>query len=287
MKVFYNKKQTAKNCDSFSPSAGKPEKVVEVWKKLGIGIEIIDFKPATREQFYLAHDKKYIDDLLDRKISNGFGNRSEEVAKSLPYTTGSMVAAALHALKTGETSASPTSGFHHACYDSGGGFCSANGLIVAAQVCKKVGAKKVGILDIDEHYGNGTDNIIEKLGLDYISHWTLGGHPITPENADLWLEELPSIIEEYFSDCDVLLYQAGADPHVLDPLGGRLTTEQLRRRDQIVFETCLRLSIPVAFNLAGGYQSPIEKVLEIHINTALECAKVEVKNDKEKEKSIA
>lgn len=27
-----------------------------------------------------------------------------------------------------------------------------------------------------------------------------------------------------FSDCDLLIYQAGADPHIADPLGGFLTT---------------------------------------------------------------
>jgi hypothetical protein len=35
------------------------------------------------------------------------------------------------------------------------------------------------------------------------------------------------------ADCDVLLYQAGADPHINDPLGGWLTTAQLRERDRI------------------------------------------------------
>jgi len=76
-------------------------------------------------------------------------------------------------------------------------------------------------------------------------------------------------------DCDVVLYQAGADPHVDDPLGGWLTTEQLRRRDARVFQTFARLGVPVAWNLAGGYQrepdGSIPKVLEIHDNTAIEC----------------
>jgi acetoin utilization deacetylase AcuC-like enzyme len=35
------------------------------------------------------------------------------------------------------------------------------------------------------------------------------------------------------ADCEVLLYQAGADPHINDPLGGWLTTAQLRERDRI------------------------------------------------------
>ena len=77
------------------------------------------------------------------------------------------------------------------------------------------------------------------------------------------------------SDCDVILYQAGADPHINDPLGGWLTTEQLAERDQIVFTMAKRLGIPIAWNLAGGYQTDedggIRPVLDIHDNTMRIC----------------
>ena len=71
------------------------------------------------------------------------------------------------------------------------------------------------------------------------------------------------------ADCDVLLYQAGADPHIEDPLGGWLTTAQLRERDRLVFESSERYGVPIAWNLAGGYQEPLSKVLKIHDNTML------------------
>jgi len=74
-----------------------------------------------------------------------------------------------------------------------------------------------------------------------------------------------------FAGCDLLLYQAGADPHVNDPLGGWLTTEQLRERDRRVFTTCRDMRLPIAWNLAGGYQTNLRKVLDIHDNTMLEC----------------
>jgi acetoin utilization deacetylase AcuC-like enzyme len=77
-------------------------------------------------------------------------------------------------------------------------------------------------------------------------------------------------------DCDLILYQAGADPHVDDPLGGWLTTEQLRERDRRVFAAAVEWHVPVAWNLAGGYQRTedggIGPVLEIHRNTMRECA---------------
>jgi acetoin utilization deacetylase AcuC-like enzyme len=80
------------------------------------------------------------------------------------------------------------------------------------------------------------------------------------------------------SDSDVILYQAGADPHVDDPYGGFLTTMQLRRRDEIVFKAAKKAGVPIAWDLAGGYQTErdgsIPKVLEIHDNTMRECVHI-------------
>jgi acetoin utilization deacetylase AcuC-like enzyme len=210
-------------------------------------------------------------DVLSLKEANGFGNHSAEVAFSLPYTTGSLAAATLHALKNGETCASLTSGFHHAGYNNGGGFCTFNGIVVAAQLALQVGAKKVGVLDCDNHYGDGTDDIIKELGLGKkIHHWTFGKHVHTSSDALAWLALLPEIVAK-FKGCDVVIYQAGADPHVDDPLGGVLTTEQMRERDRIVFNVLDELKIPVAWNLAGGYQTPLRKVLDLHDATMQEC----------------
>jgi acetoin utilization deacetylase AcuC-like enzyme len=61
-----------------------------------------------------------------------------------------------------------------------------------------------------------------------------------------------------------------------DPLGGFLTTEQLARRDHIVFSTAKAMGIPLVWNLAGGYQEPIGKVLAIHNNTMRACIAVYV-----------
>jgi len=272
MKVFYDKRQSVSGNDSFSPSAGKPELVLAAWKALDLPLSICSFKPVTVGDLSLAHSQEYVLNVLLGREPNGFGNASESIAKSLPWTTGSFVAAAQHAAETGDPAASLTSGFHHAGYDFGGGFCTFNGLMVAAHLLKKGGlAKKVGILDLDAHYGNGSDDIIRALNLDHVEHYTFGAEKIDRENANQWLKDLPAIIMNKFVDCDVLLFQAGADPHENDPLGGYLSTDQMEKRDQIVFETCKRMGLPIAWNLAGGYQQPIEKVLEIHSNTAIQC----------------
>ena len=268
MKVFYMSQQTAKKNNSFSPSATKPALAVESWKRLGLPVDIVEFTPATREQFYQVHDPNYVDDVLNLKRRNGFGNRLPEVAEALPYVAGSMVAATLHAYKAGEITFSPTSGAHHANYDSGGGYCTFNFLVLAAVSAHEAGAKRIGIIDCDMHYGNGTEDIIRKLGFHFVRHYSFGGDGfVCRETSEKWLAKLPEIVQGIAREVDVIIYNAGADPHIDDPLGGVLTTEQLMKRDEIVFEAAQMFNVPVAVSLAGGYQKDIRKVLDVHDNT--------------------
>ena len=274
MKVFYTPAMVA-DADSFSPSASKPRIVVQSWQTLGVPIEILAFPAATVAQLARAHDRAFVDAVLACERDNGFGNRLPAVAASLPYTSGAMLAAAHAALEDGGAAVAPCSGFHHAGYDCASGFCTFNGLMVTACNLREEGlAQSVGILDFDQHWGDGTEDIVERLrARNWLKHYSAGAHWHSPDQADEFLTSIPALVES-MSDCDVVLYQAGADPHVDDPLGGWLTTEQLRERDRLVFESAERYAIPIAWNLAGGYQSPLRKVLDIHDNTVLECASV-------------
>lgn len=274
LKVFYSKNQSVKSNNSFSPSAGKPDAVVASWKKRNQEFEIIDFEPVSRDDLKLAHDSSYVDDILDLKTANGFGNRSSAVAEALPWVAGSMVAATLDAFKNKGITISPTSGAHHAKYAFGGGFCTFNFLVLAAIKAHKAGAKKVGIIDLDCHYGDGTQDIINKLDLNFIKHYSYGGDPVSYRDSRAWLDKLPTIVEG-FKDCDLIIYNAGVDSHIDDPLGGYLTTEQIEERDSLVIGVLRKPQIPMVISLAGGYQKDeqgnIPKVLELHgimFNTA-------------------
>jgi acetoin utilization deacetylase AcuC-like enzyme len=268
IKVFYSEKQTASRNLSFSPSAQKPALVVTAWQQLGLPLEIIEPAPATLTDLCRAHDPAYVRGVLAGRIPNGFGNTSAEINATLPWTNGSMISAAEHAVCTGESVFSPTSGFHHAGWKYGAAFCTFNGLMVAALALKqKRLVQRVAILDLDQHFGDGTRDIIRQLGLDWVRHYTYGASPATKETAEEWLHTLPEIVRETVAGCDLVLYQASADPHVDDPLGGGLTTEQLAARDRIVFETCRDLGVPVVTTLAGGYQKPIQNVIALHVTT--------------------
>lgn len=273
MKVFYSDRMVA-DPGSFSPSAGKPALAVQSWMDRAFDISIIAPTPVTEDQLCRAHAERYVHDVLSCRKPNGFGTKDPLVAASLLYTNGAMVAAAHAAVASAQNSCAPVSGFHHAGYGFGGGYCTFNGLIVAAMDLLQSGAaSRVGILDCDQHYGNGTDDILRRLDLDdSVVHFSQGNERQT---ADPFLGGLPALMRRTFSGCDLLLYQAGADPHVDDPLGGWLTTAQLRQRDQIVFRVAAEMGLPVAWDLAGGYQRDelggIAPVLEIHDNTMREC----------------
>ena len=259
---------------SFSPNSYKGKLCIEHWEKLKLPIEVKSFSKISREALYLAHDKSYVDGVLDLRIANGYGTKDQAIADSLPFVVSSMVEASLYSFLTGENSVSPTGGFHHAGYFSGGGYCSFNGLVVAAQMVHALSTKKIGILDLDQHYGDGTEEIIKQLGLDYIHHYTSGEEHITTKGAEHWLQELPERLHE-FEGCDLIIYNAGVDSAATDPLGGYLTDEQMLKRDQLVFETFNQLNVPVAWCNAGGYEADIEgslaPVIRRHTNTLKAC----------------
>lgn len=259
--MIYSPKQCA-DSHSFSPSAMKPKHVMTMWEAAGFPIEVIETEPLEITAIMRAHEPSYVLDVLACIARNGFGNRLREVADSLQYTTGSMVQAMRAAMANKIGAVSPTSGFHHAGYAHGGGFCTFNGLMVAAL---SLGFNcKVGILDCDQHYGDGTDDIIRELNVTNVIHHSQGS--FRNASARKFLSALPDVLER-FKGCDVVLYQAGADCHIDDPLGGWLTTGQIMERDRIAFQCFRDWGVPVAWNLAGGYQEDFSKVLKIHYNT--------------------
>lgn len=260
--VFYTDLMVT-SAGGVSPSAAKPKYAISRWLADEQPIKIINPRPATCEQFYRAHDADYVNGVFNGYRDNGFGSNDDDVAATLPYTTGSLIDAAYEALHNGVGAVSPSSGFHHASYYNGGGFCTFNGLMVVA---REFPFGRIGILDFDAHHGDGTDNIIRHLDVRNVTHYSQGRYQ--NQHPEMFLSGIEWLIKSMFNRCDLVLYQAGADAHIEDPLGaGFLTTEQLFERDRAVFRTLRALKIPVVWNLAGGYQRPFSKVLDIHANT--------------------
>jgi len=279
MKVYFTPRQSVDDNPCFSPSAGKPAKFVAELGLTRPGAEIVRPRPVDRVAIERVHDAEYVDDVLSCRRSNGFGNRSGEIAAALPFVLGSHLAAARAAVDGERITCSPTSGFHHAELGSGDGFCTFNGLMVSAAALRaEERARKVAVLDCDVHYGNGTEDIKRQRGMDWV--WTQGRILERPASGEAYLAALARLLDEIEGlQPDLVRYQAGADPHVDDPLGGVLSTEQMRLRDRLVFERlCRDRRIPLVWNLAGGYQRDadggISAVLALHVNTYDEAERV-------------
>ncbi len=149
-------------------------------------------------------------------------------------------------------------------------------MIVTARLLSAGRLQRVGILDCDWHYGNGTDDIIRQLGLhSQVIHCTSGAENFhhDAERYFRWLER--SLNALWNADVGLVLYQAGADAHCDDPLGGLLDDDELAERDRLVFDFCHAKRLPIAWCLAGGYQrdeeGSIEPVLRIHRHTMMQA----------------
>lgn len=181
---------------------------------------------------------------------------------------GGMVAAALRALETRENTGSLSSGQHHASYDSGAGFCTFNGIAIAARRALGAGAGKVLIVDLDAHGAGGTHSLIagdERVRqLDiavnpYESYRVFGRntHDFIRSATSylpalrLRLDALTQAREHY----DLCLYYAGMDPFENCEIGGLsgIAQKMLAERERIVFDWCGKERIPVAFGVGGGY----------------------------------
>jgi len=267
--VYYDSRMVV-DSRGYSPSASKPKAVVDDWITHGLAINVQNFDSASLSDLAFAHHPSYIDGIFGGTITNGHGNTYRDIADSCLWTVGSMMAACKHALSH-RVACSPSSGFHHAGYARSGGFCTFNGLMVAAISLLDINAcGRIGILDFDFHFGDGTEDIINRkaeYGED-IAHVT------NIARSDF------EFIEEMIAEmrADLIIYQAGADQHIDDPLGGLFTTEELAERDRRVFQYCSKSLTPIAWNLAGGYQrdaqGSIGPVLEIHRNTMSACLDV-------------
>ena len=220
---------------------------------------------------------------------------SPELFPSVCLTSGGCLAAARQALREG-ASAALVSGFHHACADHGEGFCTFNGLVVTADALVAAGeARRVGVLDLDLHYGNGTAQLaasrphlfqVSVYGNDYWANTpyrdvTVLRHKDGENHRSFALPAgcdgpmLIRILERALpllatAGIDLLLFQAGADPYFEDPYSPLcLDHEDLLARDRFVFDFARQGGIPIAWVLAGGYTKDLHKVVRVHWNTFL------------------
>ncbi|HUS15073.1 MAG TPA: hypothetical protein VM536_08665 [Chloroflexia bacterium] len=179
-------------------------------------------------------------------------------------SNGGAVAAARAALTDG-IAGSLSSGLHHARRSHGAGFCTFNGLVLAAHAALAAGARSVLILDLDAHCGGGTQSLISRhhairhsdVAVHAFDHYDGGDRLTLVDDAAAYLPAVAARLEALDAEPlpGLCLYNAGMDPHEGCPNGGLpgITSAILAEREAMVFAWCRERGVPVAFVLAGGY----------------------------------
>lgn len=185
---------------------------------------------------------------------------------------------------------------HHAGADFLGGYCFINNAAVAAQAFLDGGAKRVAILDVDYHHGNGTqaifyeraDVLFQSIHGDprteypfYLGHADETGrgdgagcnqnYPLPTGSSNVaWFDALASACERIRGfTADALVISLGVDTFVGDPISKFMLDAPEYRRLGLELAG---LGLPTLFVLEGGYA-----VAEIghnvaHVLTAFDAA---------------
>jgi acetoin utilization deacetylase AcuC-like enzyme len=174
---------------------------------------------------------------------------------------------------------------HHAARDLFGGYCFLNNAALAAQLLRDGGARRVAILDVDYHHGNGTQDIFyERADVLFVS---LHAHPAEafpyfsgyedevgsgagsgftcnlpmPEGTEfsVWRSALQSALRRIADfRADALIVSLGLDTFIEDPISSfRLRSDDFSTYGRMI-GAC---GLPTLFVLEGGYA-----VREIGVN---------------------
>lgn len=238
-----------------------------------------------REWLEFVHHPAYVDayctGTLDAKAQRRIGLPwSAALVHRTCIAVGGTILTAKLALSHG-VACNTAGGTHHAFPNFGSGFCIFNDLAIAARVLQNLGlVHKVLIVDLDVHQGDGTAVIFQGDN----SVFTFSMHcevnfPGTKQQSDLdvplplgmeddeYLQTLAKYLPDLLSDVkpDLVLYDAGVDPHQEDKLGKlALTDTGLFRREMQVLSTCLAGGYPVACVIGGGYADDVNRLVYRH-----------------------
>ncbi|QLC23383.1 histone deacetylase [Parasphingopyxis sp. CP4] len=259
----------------------------------GIAMTMHKPEPMPRKWIEAVHDPEYVSEVMaaavpkakERRI--GFPVTPEIRDRSLLAQGGTWLAALL-ALEHG-FSANGAGGSHHALPDTGAGYCVLNDLAVVANRLVEDGkADRVLILDCDVHQGDGTAVLLAgRPEIFTISVHAEKNFPTRKARSTLdialsdgtsdtaYLDRLNDMLPDVLHDFrpDIVLYQAGVDPHRDDKLGRlNLTDAGMDARDRYVATLTRTQNIPLASVLGGGYGDDHGAVAQRHARSILTLA---------------
>ena len=244
--------------------------------------------PCPDEVIRWTHDADYLHDLKMLQLTPqhirriGFPLNEALVKRELIITQGT-IDCCYYALKYG-VAMNVAGGTHHAFANRGEGFCLLNDMAVAANyLLYKNLVKKILIIDLDVHQGNGTAKLFENEPrvFTFSMH---GGHnyPFIKERSDLDIpltdgtgdkeylglltKNLSSVLDSHKPD--FIFFLCGVDVLSSDKYGKlNISMEGCKTRDEIVFNACKNKGIPCVVAMGGGYSADVKLIVEAHCNT--------------------
>lgn len=236
----------------------------------------------------VIHQKEYVDRLKHMKLDLSEVRKigfpiSQQLVEREFIIAGGTIEGALKSLESG-ISFNIAGGTHHAHSSHGEAFCMLNDQAISARyLLDHQHAKKVLIIDLDVHQGNGTAEIFKKE--ERVFTFSMHGkknYPFKKENSDwdialeddtgdeLYLNLLNDTLPRLFerADPDFVFYLSGVDVVDTDRLGRLgLSIEGCKKRDEQVLKFCHKRSLPAQCSMGGGYSKDIKLIIEAHANT--------------------
>lgn len=245
------------------------------------------FLPTPAETSWIldTHDADYLAKLNNLTLSKaeiraiGFPLSAPLITREICIAGGS-VQAARYANEFG-IGMNIAGGTHHAFYARGEGFCLLNDLAITAnQLLLTKLAKKVLIVDLDVHQGNGTAALFE--GNTSVITFSMHGEKNYPHrkersHLDIGLadgtgdKEYLNLLDRHLQGLlmqelpDFILYQSGVDVLATDQLGRlSLTHAGVHARDKLVLGLAKSMQVPIMCCMGGGYSKKIKDIVDAH-----------------------
>ena len=240
-----------------------------------------------------AHSQTYISNIINKSLDQngvkkiGFPLVDSVVKRSLVATGGTVLASKL-ALEY-RIACNTAGGSHHANFDEGAGYCVFNDVAVAANYLLNKGlVKKILIVDLDVHQGNGNSDIFgNNKNVFTFSMHSKSNYPAKKSKSDLDIELEDNTEDQKYIETlkdsiqllnkqkfDFVFYIAGVDVHFNDRLGKlKLSDDGIKKREEIVIGNFFSKKIPICGVLGGGYNKNFDKLVELHSILHETCAK--------------
>nr|WP_214447806.1 histone deacetylase [Flavihumibacter rivuli] len=240
----------------------------------------------------LTHDQAYLSKLHNQTLTEreqrhiGFPQSPQLTLRELMITQGTIDCC--HFAMENGIAMNVAGGTHHAFFDRGEGFCLLNDFAVAANyLLDRKLSKKILIIDLDVHQGNGTAKLFEKE--ERVFTFSMHGrhnYPFHKEVSDLdipledgctdesflnlLMDTLPKLLQAVKPD--FCFFLSGVDILETDKFGKlKVTREGCRIRDHFVFRTLKKNQLPCVVAMGGGYSPKVSDIVEAHCNTYREA----------------